>query len=164
MIKKEVHFTVDVFKSIEDLQPVDKSLLSAARETTQEAYAPYSNFLVGAVAQLINGAMVKGTNQENASYPVGLCAERVLLSSISSQFSNIAIQTMAISYHHLNGKSDHPISPCGMCRQSLVEYEQRVKQSFRIILSGMTGEVYIIEKASDLLPLPFSSSDLVSGK
>ena len=67
MIKKEVHFTVDVFKSIEDLQPVDKSLLSAARETTQEAYAPYSNFLVGAVALLINGAMVKGTNQENAS-------------------------------------------------------------------------------------------------
>jgi len=95
---------------------------------------------------------------------VGLCAERVLLSSISSQFSNIAIQTMAISYHHLNGKSDHPISPCGMCRQSLVEYEQRLKQSFRIILSGMTGEVYIIEKASDLLPLPFSSSDLASGK
>ena len=71
---------------------------------------------------------------------------------------------MAISYHHLNGKSDHPISPCGMCRQSLVEYEQRVNQSFRIILSGMTGEVYIIEKASDLLPLPFSSSDLVSRK
>jgi cytidine deaminase len=71
---------------------------------------------------------------------------------------------MAISYHHLNGKSDHPISPCGMCRQSLVEYEQRVKQTFRIILSGMTGEVYIIEKASDLLPLPFSSSDLASGK
>ncbi len=162
MIKKDVHFTVDVFKSIEDLMPADLALLSAARETTQEAYAPYSNFLVGAVAQLYNGVIVKGTNQENASYPVGLCAERVLLSSISSQFSNIAIQTMAISYHHLNGKSDHPISPCGMCRQSLVEYEQRVKQSFRIILSGMSGEVYIIEKASDLLPLPFSASDLAA--
>jgi cytidine deaminase len=106
--------------------------------------------------------MVKGTNKENASYPVGLCAERVLLSAISSQFSNIAIQTMAISYHNLKGKSDYPISPCGMCRQSLVEYEQRVKKSFRIILSGMTGEVYIIEKASDLLPLPFSASDLAS--
>jgi cytidine deaminase len=164
MIKKEIHFTVDVFKSIEDLQPEDKALLSTARETTQAAYAPYSNFLVGAVAHLVNGAMVKGTNQENASYPVGLCAERVLLSSISSQFSNIAIQTMAISYHNLKGKSDYPISPCGMCRQSLVEYEQRVKQSFRIILSGMTGEVYIIEKASDLLPLPFSANDLASSR
>ena len=164
MIKKEVQFTVDVFKSIEDLMPADLSLLSAARETTQAAYAPYSNFLVGAVAQLSNGAIVKGTNQENASYPVGLCAERVLLSAISSQFPNMAIQTMAISYHQLKGKSDHPISPCGMCRQSLVEYEQRVKQSFRIILSGMIGEVYIIEKATDLLPLPFSSSDLASSR
>ena len=72
MIKKEVQFTVDVFKTIEDLMPADLALLSAARATTQEAYAPYSNFLVGAVAQLSNGAMVKGTNQENASYPVGL--------------------------------------------------------------------------------------------
>ena len=164
MIKKEVHFTVDVFSSIEELQPADIGLLSTARETTQEAYAPYSKFLVGAVAQLTNGAIVKGTNQENAAYPVGLCAERVLLSSIASQFPGIAIQTIAISYHNLTGESNHPISPCGICRQSLAEYEQRVNQPTRIILSGMSGEVYIIDKAADLLPLSFSASDLASGR
>lgn len=160
MTKKDIHFSVHVYSSDEDLTPMDAKLLAAAREVTKQAYAPYSHFFVGAVAALQNGKMVIGTNQENASYPVGICAERVLLSSIASQYPGVAVDTIAISYDNRNGESDHPISPCGICRQSLAEYEERVKQPIRLIMSGMKGEVYIVEKARQLLPLSFSASDL----
>ena len=159
MTKKEIHFSVEVYTSVEELTATDAVLLTAARNAAKHAYAPYSNFLVGAVAVLSNGETVVGTNQENASYPVGICAERVLLSCASSLYPGIGINTIAISYDNRNGNSDHPISPCGICRQSLVEYEERVKQPIRIIMSGLKGEVYIIEKASQLLPLSFTGSD-----
>lgn len=159
MKTKNIHFSVEIYNAIEELIPADATLLAAARAATKNAYAPYSHFLVGAVAALANGETVNGTNQENASYPVGICAERVLLSCIATQFPGIAVDTIAISYNNVNGESGHPISPCGICRQSLAEYEERVKQPIRIILSGLSGEVYIIEKASQLLPLSFSATD-----
>src|SRR2546425_10892695 len=98
MSKKEYHFAFEVYASSEELSKEDAWLLNEAREVTQMAYAPYSNFQVGAAAKLLNGEIVVGTNQENASYPVGLCAERVLLSSAASLFPKIGIETMAISY------------------------------------------------------------------
>ncbi len=159
MKTKDIHFSVAIYSSIEELVTVDASLLIAAREATKNAYAPYSRFLVGAVANLANGEIVTGTNQENASYPVGICAERVLLSCIATLFPGIAVNTVAISYNNVTGESNHPISPCGICRQSLAEYEERVKKPIRIILSGQSGEVYIVEKASQLLPLSFSATD-----
>lgn len=159
MVKKDFHFAVEVYNSAEELTPVDASLLSAARSVTTQAYAPYSNFLVGAVGILANGKTIIGTNQENASYPVGICAERVLLSSAASQYPGIPIQTIAISYHNLKGESGRPVSPCGICRQSLSEYQQRMQQPIRLILSGLTGEVYIVERADHLLPLSFSNED-----
>ena len=157
---KEINVAVEVYTSSNELNKTDAALLGQARAITKIAYAPYSNFMVGAAASLLNGETVMGTNQENASYPVGLCAERVLLSSASTLFPNVAIQTMAISYDNRNGESQHPISPCGMCRQYLSEYEQRVNHPIRIILSGLSGEVYIIEKAAQLLPLTFTANDL----
>ena len=160
MIKKEIHFSVEVYGSSEELAAADAALLGKARETTRNAYAPYSNFWVGAVAILENNEIVAGTNQENASYPVGICAERVLLSCIASQHPGVKVNTIAISYDNRNGESGHPISPCGICRQSLCEYEERVGHPIRIIMSGMTGEVYILETARQLLPLSFSASDL----
>ena len=160
MIKKDIHFSVEVCGSQDELTTADATLLRAAREATRQAYAPYSNFLVGAVAALANGKFMTGTNQENASYPVGICAERVLLSCIASAYPGVAVNTIAISYHNLGGKSDHPISPCGICRQSLAEYEERVHQPIRVIMSGMEGEVYILESAGQLLPLSFTATDL----
>ena len=160
MQKKDIYFSVEVYKSSDELESGDAGLLVAAREVTQHAYAPYSNFLVGAMARLKNGKTIHGTNQENASYPVGICAERVLLSSIASQYPGQPIDTIAISYNNLSGKSNHPISPCGICRQSLCEYEQRMKHPIRLILSGMEGEVYIVERAEQLMPLSFTASDL----
>ena len=118
MKENKFEFNYKVFDSIDELPEDLKWLLNEARQVTENAYAPYSNFQVGAVARLINGQVVSGSNQENASFPAGLCAERVLLASASSQFPKIPIQTMAVSYKSENVKSDHPISPCGICRQS----------------------------------------------
>ncbi|MGB5005299.1 MAG: cytidine deaminase [Ferruginibacter sp.] len=160
MNKEDHRFSYEVYSSADELPEQDLLLVNKARAVTSTAYAPYSNFNVGAVARLVNGEMVSGTNQENAAYPVGICAERVLLASAATLFPNIAIDSMAISYHNINGVSNHPISPCGMCRQSLVEYEERVKKPIRLILSGMDGKVIVVEKANDLLPLSFGSIDL----
>jgi cytidine deaminase len=160
MIKKDIPFSVEIYTSSEELNSSDAFLLASARAITQQAYAPYSNFNVGAAAQLADGTIVTGTNQENASYPVGICAERVLLSAVASQFAGAGIATMAISYNNLNGESKRPISPCGICRQSLAEYEERTHQPIKIILSGMEGEVYIIEKAQQLLPISFNADDM----
>lgn len=160
MKKEEVRFGYDVYESVDALPAGDAALLKAARDVTAKAYAPYSNFLVGAVAKLNNGEEVSGTNQENASYPVGICAERALLASAAMLQTGVPIQTMAIAYHNVNGESNHPVSPCGMCRQYIAEYETRTGQPIRLILSGMNGRVFVIEKASQLLPLSFGGEDL----
>lgn len=160
MEKKEITFELTVYTGIEELNPADAELLRQAREVTAQAYAPYSHFHVGAVALLANGERVIGTNQENASYPVGICAERVLLSAAATLHPGVAVQTIAISYHNTLGESKHPVSPCGICRQSLVEYEQRTQAPIRLILSGMEGQVQIIEKAGLLLPLGFTAADM----
>ncbi|MEP7231932.1 MAG: cytidine deaminase [Ginsengibacter sp.] len=160
-MKQEEHkFIITVYDSIEELNQADSFLLSEARSVTQFAYAPYSNFQVGAFGKLKNGETVTGTNQENASYPAGICAERVLLSTASSQFPGVAIETVAIAYNNLKGKSDRPVSPCGICRQSFAEFQRRTKTPIRVILSGMEGKVQVIENAADLLPLVFSADDL----
>lgn len=162
MKKEAYNFEFEVHDSIESLPEKDAWLLNEAREVTQHAYAPYSHFQVGAVARLDNGEIVAGSNQENASFPIGLCAERVLLAAASSIYPKVPIETIAISYHNDNGESDHPISPCGICRQSLLEYESRVNHPIRLILGGMEGKVYVIDKAAMLLPLSFTSEDLKS--
>ena len=153
-------FDFKIYDSIDDLNNEEANLLKEARKVTEFAYAPYSNFRVGAFAKLVNGQAVSGTNQENASYPAGICAERTLMSTASVLYPNVGIETIAISYNNLNGKSDRPISPCGICRQSFVEFQQRTKNPIRIILSGMEGKVQVIENAANLLPLTFSGDDM----
>ena len=160
MKENKFEFNYKVYESIEELKEDESWLLNEAREVTAQAYAPYSNFQVGAVAKMVNGEIITGSNQENASFPVGLCAERVLLASISSLFPKIPIETIAISYKSEHQKSDHPISPCGICRQSLQEFESRVNHPIKLILGGMTGPVYVIDSASRLLPLAFTSEEL----
>jgi cytidine deaminase len=159
-MKKEFKFEFDVYNSIDDLPSEDAFLLRGAIDATKNAYAPYSNFHVGAKAKLSNGQYLTGTNQENASYPVGICAERTLLSAAASLYPNEPIEAIAITYDNLNGKSNHPISPCGICRQTLLEFEARVKQPVRLILGGLEGEVYVLDSAKRLLPLSFTSDDM----
>lgn len=161
MRSENYQFSYTVYDSVDELEPQDAWLLNEARTVSQYAYAPYSNFLVGAVAKLTNGEIVAGSNQENASYPAGICAERVLLSAAASMHPNIPIESMAISYQQANGPSDHPIAPCGICRQSLQEFESRVKRPVRLILAGMEGKVIVIPEASSLLPLAFTQEELL---
>jgi len=161
MKEKKFEFEYEVYDDISQLTEEDAWLLREARAVTEQAYAPYSNFHVGAIAMLENGKVVAGTNQENASYPVGICAERVLLGSVATLSPNVPVKSIAISYNSAEGKSDHPISPCGMCRQALLEYETRTTKPIRLILGGMEGRIYIIKTAKQLLPFAFTSDELI---
>jgi len=160
-LKKELHqFSYLVYDSAEELAPADAALLKRAKEVTAQAYAPYSRFRVGAAAKLDNGQVITGTNQENASFPAGICAERVLMSAAASLYPGVPIDTLAISYHNDNGPSDNPISPCGICRQSLQEFEQRTGKPIRLLLGGEKGPVYVISQSTLLLPFAFTANEL----
>lgn len=155
----QVYF--EEYLDISALSSSDALLLELAKSATSLAYAPYSKFKVGAAARLKNGETIKGSNQENASSPAGICAERVLLSTCSSLFSGIPIEAIAISYLNDDTKSNRPIAPCGICRQSILEYENLLKHPIRLILGGFEGKIIIIPKASELLPFAFTNEDLV---
>jgi cytidine deaminase len=160
MTESKFEFQYEVYNDISELQKEDAQLLTKARSVTKQAYAPYSNFFVGAVANLNNGETVSGTNQENASYPVGICAERVLLGNAATLFPGVSIDTLAISYDSKDVESDHPISPCGMCRQALLEYETRTEKPIRLILAGQQGKVYVVNTVKFLLPFAFTPDEL----
>ena len=131
----------------DELSDQDKQLIDKAKEMTQHSYAPYSKFKVGAAALLANGAIVTGSNQENAAYPSGLCAERTTLFYANSQ------------YPDQQDFIDNPIPPCGACRQVILETETRYKHPVRILLYGKK-EIYLIKGIRDLLPLSFDGSEM----
>jgi cytidine deaminase len=159
-MKQKYEFEFEYFEQMQALSEADSTLLIAARNATKTAYAPYSNFKVGAAALLSNGQIVIGSNQESASYPVGICAERTLLNSIGSQFSSETIIAMAISYDTDKAACNTPISPCGMCRQSLLDFENRYQAPIKIILAGKTGPIMVIATAKNLLPFGFDGAIL----
>ncbi|HVY74490.1 MAG TPA: cytidine deaminase [Puia sp.] len=160
MQKKELTLSLEAYTDAAELGKEDAALLELARKATADAYVPYSHFRVGAAVRLANGKTLTGTNQENAAYPAGLCAERVALSTASALYPGIAVTDLAVSYLNEQGDSRTPVSPCGICRQTLVEYENRSEKPIRILLAGQTGEVLAIGKASDLLPLAFTVHQL----
>jgi cytidine deaminase len=137
-----------------DLPAEDALLLEAARSATSLAYAPYSRFHVGAAARMASsGVIVKGANQENASFPAGICAERSLLSVAAALYPGEAISALAISYVPAAAV---PITPCGICRQSIAEFQARTGGRIRLILGGASGPVWVFEDAGALLPLTFT--------
>ncbi len=160
MKEQKLTITYTVYADIAELPAEDAALLNDAKKATLQAYAPYSHFHVGAAARLLNGKILTGTNQENASFPAGICAERVLLSAVSSVYPGEGIDTLAISYNGDLNNSERPLAPCGICRQSLAEFELRYHNPVRLILGGMKGEIYVFPTVSDLLPLQFSREDL----
>ena len=137
----------------------DLELLKAARNACKGAYAPYSDFRVGAALKLENGITVCGNNQENAAYPSGICAERVAVFSAGANYPDYAVEAIAICCEKEN-KSGKPFSPCGACRQVLGEYENKAGKPMRIILGGMKGSIYVINSVKDLLPLAFEGEQL----
>ncbi len=159
-MNKKFEFEYEELDHLEALGADDLALLKAAFQAVDTAFAPYSKFKVGAAARLSNGQIILGSNQESASYPVGICAERTLLNSIGSQYPNETIQAIAISYIPNGVESDHPLSPCGMCRQSLLDYEIRYKSPIKLILAGKIGKVILIPSASNMIPFGFTGSIL----
>jgi cytidine deaminase len=160
MTLASLNIPVQIFPDFKLLEPADAVLLEAARKATEHAYAPYSRFRVGAAIRLANGQIITGSNQENASFPAGICAERVTLSAASSVYPGIAVTDLALSYTNESDTSNRPVSPCGICRQTLSEYEQRFGRSIRLILGGISGEIYVFSRATDLLPFAFGSQEL----
>ena len=160
MQTKEIVTRLDVYNDSGELPADEEELLSLARRATRNAYAPYSGFQVGAAIRLADGTLVSGTNQENASYPAGLCAERVALSAASAMYPGVPVTALAVAYFNQRGNNDRPISPCGICRQTLAEYQQRSGKPIRIILGGGSGEVFALAEATGLLPLAFTSEEL----
>jgi cytidine deaminase len=134
-------------------------LIIDAKALAQTAYAPYSGFRVASVALMSDGSIIRGTNQENASYPIGLCAERVLLAAASSVAPGQSIITIAITYESDTVDTSAPVAPCGICRQSLLEFESRFNQPMRILLAG-NQQVFEFPNAALLLPLGFKPHHL----
>lgn len=134
-----------------------RNLINQTILFAQNAYAPYSNFKVSAGILLESGKTVYGTNVENASYPAGICAERTALSHAISNYPTDPIRTIAI---YVDKDLKEPVPPCGICRQSLVEAEQRQKKSIEILLVSTEGLVYRFKRSADLLPLSFGANFL----
>lgn len=154
---------IDVFIETISRAELDSSrqvLLDAAFAALDHAYAPYSGFRVAAAVRLAGGEILTGTNQENASYPIGICAERVALSTANSVVANAEIHAMAVVYRPAAGPGSVPLAPCGMCRQALVEQHARQGRPFELIMAAEQGEVWQVSDASSLLPLAFTPSDL----
>lgn len=148
----------------DELPEADRSLLEAAKAMTASAYAPYSQFHVGAALRLANGQVVSGSNQENAAYPSGLCAERVAIFAASAQYPGIAVEAMAIAVSAAKFDVTEPLSPCGSCRQVLMEYRHRQQSPMRIILGSEGGKVWVFEDVTSLLPFAFTADGLKSRK
>lgn len=138
----------------EELTDSDKRLIEAAKEATKRSYAPYSHFNVGAAAMLEDGTIVTGSNQENAAYPSGLCAERTTLFHAGSEYPDKAVTTLAIAASNSNGFTEQPVTPCGACRQVMLEAEQRYHRPIRMLMYG-TACIYETRGTKDLLPLSF---------
>jgi cytidine deaminase len=154
-----ISFSYKEFEKPEELNPDDRELVIAARETALHAYAPYSKFRVGAAVRLESGTIVRGTNVENAAFPSGICAERSALSNSVSNHHNDKPVAMAIAAMTEDGLTEDPVPPCGNCRQVIAEEESRTGNRIRIILSGK-NKTMIIESISSLLPLQFNKKNL----
>ncbi len=155
----EIKILVREFNSIEELSSDEQRLLLEARRITQQAYAPYSGFHVGAAVLLDNGQIVTGNNQENSAYPSGLCAERVTLFYANANFPESAVKIIAISAAKNGVLVNEPVKPCGACRQALAESEVRFGKPIRIILDGQDS-ILILDGIESLLPLSFSKKAL----
>ena len=144
----------------DELSEPDRQLIEAAKEATRRSYAPYSHFHVGAALRLADGTLVTGTNQENAAYPSGLCAERTALFHAGSAHPDKAVTAMAIAAWSKGAFTPVPITPCGACRQVMLETERRHNHPIRILLYGTQSVCLVEGGVRELLPLTFDASAL----
>ena len=157
---KSITLEYEYFTDIKCLPLELQKLVEVARNNTLQAYAPYSHFRVGAAILLDNGVIINGNNQENASYPQGMCAERVAMFQASALYPEQAMLAIAICGNPEKFSLNHPLSPCGGCRQVMLEYEKKQRHNMKVILCTMKDELIVFENASMLLPFNFSKDDL----
>jgi|SRR5690606_4064412 len=160
MEKQKIEIQLEVFETVSELPKNIQKLMDKAQQARENAYAPYSLFKVGAAVLMASGEITLGNNQENAAYPSGLCAERVAIFHTGALFPNEKISAMAITARSLNQTLAQPIGPCGACRQSMAEYEQKQKSPIAIYFMGETGKIIKVDSVMDLLPLGFDAKYL----
>lgn len=160
MKKITISADLSVYDSIEELPSQMRELMKEACAARDKSYAPYSKFQVGAALLLDNGVVVTGSNQENASYPAGLCAERTTIFYAGAQYPEAKMSKMALSAKSLIHHTDTPTPPCGSCRQAIAEYEVKQGEPIEIYFMGQTGKVVKANSIADLLPLIFDKSFL----
>ena len=158
VIKQEITFRVcdDASHLTED----EQRLIREARASIEHAYAPYSTFHVGCAVLLENGEIICGSNQENAVYPLGLCAERVALFAAGSHFPDIPIVALALSTQKALKENELPVFPCGSCRQVLVESETRHHHDIKLLIAGSDESIYILDSVKEILPFAFQGDSL----
>ena len=161
-MKENLKFEINYcsFSSVEELPEQYQQLIVHAKAATDDSHAPYYQFKVGAALLFNNGQIIKGSNQENASYPIGFCAERTALSAAASLASHEKIKAIAITAKSVKNPVLKPAAPCGICRQTIFEAENKHQQNIEIILTGESGNVYIFKSIKDLLPLHFDANFL----
>lgn len=158
--KLDINISVDVFSSAAELSPDEQHLLAQAQYATQNAYAPYSNFLVGAALLLTDGSIYLGTNQENAAYPSGLCAERTALFGMSANNPEKIISKLAVTARRNGTTAFLAALPCGGCRQVMAEFENRQGTPIAVLMQAENGQIYRCDSVNMLLPLQFSKHTL----
>lgn len=158
--KQQVEIQFEIFENLAELPAQIQELMNRAKDARENAYAPYSQFKVGASILLDSGAITIGSNQENAAYPSGLCAERVAIFHCGSVYPKNTIKAMAITAKAPNQILSEPIGSCGACRQSMAEYEQKQSKPIAVYFMGETGKIIKVSSVKDLLPFGFDAKYL----
>ncbi|HHU98325.1 MAG: cytidine deaminase [Bacteroidales bacterium] len=159
MKKRESTISFLEYNSEDELPAMEKELVGEAVRAASGAYSPYSHFMVGAALLLDSGEIVKGANVENAAYPSGSCAERTALSYSVANFSDRKVVAIAVAALTDGVLTEDPVTPCGNCRQMLIEEEQRNGRPIKVILAGKSA-IYVLENSQGLMPLSFTASNL----
>lgn len=158
---KEINLTTKIrVYLIDECTDTEKKLVDAAKLATKDAYVPYSNFRVGVALLMENGDIITGNNQENAAYPSGICAERTAVFFANANYPSQKIEAIAVAAHYNGEFTKDVITPCGACRQVLLEVENRYNSPMKILLYGGNDEVYQVDSIKDLLPLSFGEEML----
>lgn len=159
-MEKEIKINFDVIENYDRLDETEKKLFDAAHKIREKAYAEYSHFHVGCAILLENGEIISGSNQENAAYPSGICAERTAIYWTSANFPNVKMKKLFVIGAPKEAVSSTPIPPCGACRQAILEYEAKQNEGIEIYFASLQGEIYKTKSIRDLLPFSFDSSFL----
>ena len=159
-MERIIRICIEEFSASDELNNSDRELLKNAAIASETSYSPYSSFQVGAAVRLANGEVINASNQENAAYPSGLCAERVALFFAQAQFPAAPVEAIAIYARSREFKLENPVTPCGSCRQVMAEYENRHHNKMRVIMGNEDGHVQVVNGIESLLPLMFMMEKL----